>query len=113
MASSKQDEGMNISDTFDILEVDPDGKKFDKVSRIVAHSSMYDLDLVLDVRACVVCSLACSLGMVREGRVECVDNAPTIVISYHRPAHRASHARRTVIARRSTSICIRCRLGRR
>jgi DNA-directed RNA polymerase I, II, and III subunit RPABC3 len=51
MASSKQDEGMDIGDTYEILEVDPDGKKFDKVSRIMAHSELYDLDLVLDVRA--------------------------------------------------------------
>lgn len=51
MASSKQDEGVDIGDTYEILEVDPDGKKFDKVSRIMAHSELYDLDLVLDVRA--------------------------------------------------------------
>jgi DNA-directed RNA polymerase I, II, and III subunit RPABC3 len=38
-----------LDDIFEVLEVDPDGKKFDKVSRVTAHSQLYDMDLVLDV----------------------------------------------------------------
>ncbi|KAI8109567.1 hypothetical protein M9434_000849 [Picochlorum sp. BPE23] len=38
-----------LEDTFEILEVDPDGKKFDKVSRIKARSDLYEMDLILDI----------------------------------------------------------------
>jgi DNA-directed RNA polymerase I, II, and III subunit RPABC3 len=38
-----------LEDIFEVLEVDPDGKKFDKVSRIKARSDLYEMDLVLDV----------------------------------------------------------------
>jgi DNA-directed RNA polymerase I, II, and III subunit RPABC3 len=51
VVSSKPGEEMNIHENFKVLEVDPDGKKFDKVSRVVAHGDLYDFDLVLDVRA--------------------------------------------------------------
>merc|ERR1712205_301047 len=32
-----------------IMEKDPDGKKFDRVSRYICHSELYDMDLTLDV----------------------------------------------------------------
>jgi DNA-directed RNA polymerases I, II, and III subunit RPABC3 len=40
-----------LEDTFEIIEVDPDGKKFDKVSRLVCRGESYDMDLVLDVHS--------------------------------------------------------------
>ncbi|CAN6542288.1 unnamed protein product [Malus baccata var. baccata] len=38
-----------FDDIFSIEKVDPDGKKFDKVSRIVAQSEKHDVLLILDV----------------------------------------------------------------
>ncbi len=38
-----------FEDIFTIGGLDPDGKKFDKVSRLVAHSEQFDMDLLLDV----------------------------------------------------------------
>ncbi|KAG0555882.1 hypothetical protein KC19_11G010400, partial [Ceratodon purpureus] len=38
-----------FEDIFSITQLDPDGKKFDKVSRIVAHSEQFDMDVLLDV----------------------------------------------------------------
>eukprot|EP00246_Nothoceros_aenigmaticus_P010060 TRINITY_DN26364_c0_g1_i1.p1 TRINITY_DN26364_c0_g1~~TRINITY_DN26364_c0_g1_i1.p1 ORF type:complete len:158 (+),score=32.47 TRINITY_DN26364_c0_g1_i1:250-723(+) len=38
-----------FEDIFTITAMDPEGKKFDKVSRIVAHSEQFDMDLTLDV----------------------------------------------------------------
>ncbi|TQD72488.1 hypothetical protein C1H46_041977 [Malus baccata] len=38
-----------FDDIFSIEKVDPDGKKFDKVSRIVAQSEKHDVLLLLDV----------------------------------------------------------------
>ncbi|KAL9939525.1 hypothetical protein V8E36_001342 [Tilletia maclaganii] len=40
----------NLFDTsFTVTAVDPDGKKFDRVSRIIAHSSGHDMNLSLDI----------------------------------------------------------------
>jgi len=38
-----------LDDTFEILEVDPDGKKFDKVSRVRGHSDFFGMDMLLDI----------------------------------------------------------------
>ncbi len=38
-----------FEDDFEIDAVDPDGKKFEKVSRIVCRGDSYEMDLVLDV----------------------------------------------------------------
>lgn len=38
-----------LEDIFEILDKDPDGKKFDKVSRIKAKGDLYEMDLLLDV----------------------------------------------------------------
>ncbi|EJD03977.1 RNA polymerase I [Fomitiporia mediterranea MF3/22] len=37
-----------FDDLFTINAIDKDGKKFDRVSRLFAHSSNYDMDLTLD-----------------------------------------------------------------
>eukprot|EP00761_Pharyngomonas_kirbyi_P009365 gb/GECH01009381.1/.p1 GENE.gb/GECH01009381.1/~~gb/GECH01009381.1/.p1 ORF type:complete len:147 (+),score=27.39 gb/GECH01009381.1/:1-441(+) len=41
--------GMLMEDIFEVKNKDPDGKKFDKVSRIIATSQHQELDMVLDV----------------------------------------------------------------
>ncbi|KHN49045.1 DNA-directed RNA polymerases I, II, and III subunit rpabc3 [Glycine soja] len=38
-----------FNDIFKVEKVDPDGKKYDKVSRIVARSEKCDMYLLLDV----------------------------------------------------------------
>uniref|UniRef100_A0A1D1XXN8 DNA-directed RNA polymerases I, II, and III subunit RPABC3 n=1 Tax=Anthurium amnicola TaxID=1678845 RepID=A0A1D1XXN8_9ARAE len=38
-----------FEDIFTLEKLDPEGKKFDKVSRIVAHSQQFDMDMELDV----------------------------------------------------------------
>ncbi|GAB5354944.1 hypothetical protein AAMO2058_000163100 [Amorphochlora amoebiformis] len=38
-----------FEDKFEVIQVDPDGKKFEKVSRIVCHGESYEMELVLDV----------------------------------------------------------------
>ncbi|XP_057855096.1 DNA-directed RNA polymerases II and V subunit 8A [Cryptomeria japonica] len=38
-----------FEDIFTITRIDPDGKKFDKVSRIEAHSEQFDMHMLLDV----------------------------------------------------------------
>eukprot|EP00897_Mesotaenium_endlicherianum_P000132 jgi/Mesen1/10119/ME000075S09629 len=40
-----------LEDIFTINDMDPGGKKFDKVSRVVAHSEQLDMDMVLDVNS--------------------------------------------------------------
>ncbi|PVU94066.1 hypothetical protein BB561_002818 [Smittium simulii] len=44
-------EGILFSDFFSVKEVDKDGKKFDRVSRIGARSENYDVELTLDVNS--------------------------------------------------------------
>jgi len=38
-----------FEDIFDVKDIDKDGKKFDKVSRIMASSENYEMELILDV----------------------------------------------------------------
>jgi DNA-directed RNA polymerase I, II, and III subunit RPABC3 len=38
-----------LDDIFSVSVIDPDGKKFDRVSRIKANGENYGMDLVLDV----------------------------------------------------------------
>ncbi|XP_039135173.1 DNA-directed RNA polymerases II, IV and V subunit 8B-like isoform X2 [Dioscorea cayenensis subsp. rotundata] len=38
-----------FEDIFTLTRIDPDGKKFDKVSRIEAHSEQFDMLMQLDV----------------------------------------------------------------
>ncbi|KAI9261161.1 RNA polymerase [Sporodiniella umbellata] len=37
-----------FQDIFDIREIDPEGKRFDRVSRLVARSENYEMDLTMD-----------------------------------------------------------------
>eukprot|EP01025_Chloroclados_australasicus_P046907 TRINITY_DN5193_c1_g3_i1.p2 TRINITY_DN5193_c1_g3~~TRINITY_DN5193_c1_g3_i1.p2 ORF type:complete len:151 (-),score=21.81 TRINITY_DN5193_c1_g3_i1:471-923(-) len=38
-----------FEDIFEVLEKDPDGRRFDKVSRFRLHSDVFDVTVVLDV----------------------------------------------------------------
>lgn len=38
-----------LDDVFEVAQKDPDGKKFDRVSRFVCRSELYEFDLTLDV----------------------------------------------------------------
>jgi len=41
--------GVLFEDIFDVKDVDPDGKKFDRVSRLHCESESFKMDLILDV----------------------------------------------------------------
>jgi len=41
--------GVLFEDIFDVKDIDPDGKKFQKVSRLHCESESFKMDLILDV----------------------------------------------------------------
>ncbi|VDP00513.1 unnamed protein product [Soboliphyme baturini] len=41
--------GVLFDDLFHVKDVDPDGKKFDRVSRLFCESESFKMDLILDV----------------------------------------------------------------
>ena len=43
------DSAVLFEDTFEVAKLNPDGKKFDRVSRVVAKGETYEVDLTLDV----------------------------------------------------------------
>ncbi|KAJ2810778.1 DNA-directed RNA polymerases I, II, and III subunit RPABC3 [Coemansia furcata] len=49
-AGDKRD-NILFSDTFDIKDLDKDGKKFDRVSRVDARSQTHDMSLILDINS--------------------------------------------------------------
>ncbi|KAK9813345.1 hypothetical protein WJX73_001614 [Symbiochloris irregularis] len=50
MASKQPDRDPTLyNDIFQILEVNPDGKKFDKVTRYRCRGTLLEMDLVLDI----------------------------------------------------------------
>eukprot|EP01006_Ploeotia_vitrea_P065719 TRINITY_DN93695_c0_g1_i1.p2 TRINITY_DN93695_c0_g1~~TRINITY_DN93695_c0_g1_i1.p2 ORF type:complete len:157 (-),score=14.66 TRINITY_DN93695_c0_g1_i1:702-1172(-) len=53
---------MLIHDTFEVKKIDPEGKKFDLVSRIVARSETFETDIILDINTDVYpVELPCNL----------------------------------------------------
>jgi len=42
---------MLFDDTFEVQDVDPGGRKFTRVSRILCHGENYEMDLVLDINS--------------------------------------------------------------
>lgn len=42
-----------FDDTFDVKDIDPDGKKFDRVSRLLCESESFKMDLILDVNTAI------------------------------------------------------------
>lgn len=49
MAAEVARQTIVFEDIFEITDKDPDGKKFDKVSRIKGKGDLYEMDLLLDV----------------------------------------------------------------
>ncbi|KAK6173533.1 hypothetical protein SNE40_016965 [Patella caerulea] len=43
--------GVLFEDIFDVKDIDPDGKKFDRVSRLFCESESFKMDLILDVNS--------------------------------------------------------------
>ena len=43
--------GVLFEDIFEIKDIDPDGKKFNRVSRIHCESESFKMDLILDVNS--------------------------------------------------------------
>ncbi|XP_005235589.1 DNA-directed RNA polymerases I, II, and III subunit RPABC3 isoform X2 [Falco biarmicus] len=41
--------GILFEDIFDVKDIDPEGKKFDRVSRLHCESESFKMDLILDV----------------------------------------------------------------
>ncbi|CAB3364954.1 DNA-directed RNA polymerases I, II, and III subunit RPABC3 [Cloeon dipterum] len=41
--------GILFEDIFNVKDIDPDGKKFDRVSRLFCESESFKMDLILDV----------------------------------------------------------------
>jgi len=47
--AAEMDSSTLFEDTFEVAKLNPDGKKFDRVSRVVAKGETYEVDLTLDV----------------------------------------------------------------
>ncbi|XP_035413164.1 DNA-directed RNA polymerases I, II, and III subunit RPABC3 isoform X2 [Cygnus atratus] len=71
--------GILFEDIFDVKDIDPEGKKFDRVSRLHCESESFKMDLILDVNiqiypvdlAPLTCPTGgCSCGC-RETRITC------------------------------------------
>jgi hypothetical protein len=65
---------MLFEDVFEVDVIDPEGKMFERVSRIVSHGEREEMDLVLDVHSELYplkagdkfnCALAGTLNLVR------------------------------------------------
>src|SRR5688500_13388032 len=41
--------GILFEDIFDVKDIDPEGKKFDRVSRLHCESESFKMDLILDI----------------------------------------------------------------
>lgn len=45
--------GVLFEDIFDVKDIDPEGKKFDRVSRLHCESESFKMDLILDVNTMI------------------------------------------------------------
>ena len=45
--------GVLFEDIFDVKDIDPEGKKFDRVSRLHCESESFKMDLILDINSWV------------------------------------------------------------
>lgn len=43
--------GVLFEDIFDVKDIDPEGKKFDRVSRLHCESESFKMDLILDINS--------------------------------------------------------------
>merc|ERR1739848_672038 len=42
-------DAVQFEDDFEVMEKDPDGRKFDRVSRFICQSELYDMSMTLDM----------------------------------------------------------------
>jgi len=49
--SSKVDRSQLFEDIFDVKDIDPEGKKFDRVSRLHCESESFKIELILDINS--------------------------------------------------------------
>merc|ERR1712209_305270 len=45
--------GILFEDIFDVKDIDPEGKRFDRVSRLHCESESFKMDLILDINSWV------------------------------------------------------------
>ena len=43
--------GVLFEDIFDVKDIDPEGKRFDRVSRLHCESESFKMDLILDINS--------------------------------------------------------------
>eukprot|EP01004_Peranema_trichophorum_P010649 NODE_9465_length_589_cov_37.248927_g8830_i0.p1 GENE.NODE_9465_length_589_cov_37.248927_g8830_i0~~NODE_9465_length_589_cov_37.248927_g8830_i0.p1 ORF type:complete len:170 (+),score=34.67 NODE_9465_length_589_cov_37.248927_g8830_i0:68-511(+) len=66
-----------IEDTFEVKELDPEGRKFDLVSRVVMRSERHELDCITDINIDVYpIELPCKLTIAWAKTIE-LDGRPT------------------------------------
>lgn len=91
-----------LEDLFEVNEVDPDGKKFDKVSRIHASSALYEMKMVLDLNTdiypvavgdkltiCLASSLNPAVGppSTSSGYVQSISGEPSLMDKFDYVMH--------------------------
>ena len=59
--------GVLFEDIFDVKDIDPEGKRFDRVSRLHCESESFKMDLILDINSWIYpMDLADKFRLVRE-----------------------------------------------
>ncbi|XP_027746405.1 DNA-directed RNA polymerases I, II, and III subunit RPABC3 isoform X2 [Empidonax traillii] len=81
--------GILFEDIFDVKDIDPEGKKFDRVSRLHCESESFKMDLILDVNiqiypvdlALPTCPTGACLCGCREMQTTCTGLRWTLVFT--------------------------------
>ncbi|XP_027503136.1 DNA-directed RNA polymerases I, II, and III subunit RPABC3 isoform X2 [Corapipo altera] len=81
--------GILFEDIFDVKDIDPEGKKFDRVSRLHCESESFKMDLILDVNiqiypvdlALPTCPMGGCLCGCRETQTTCMGLRWTLVFT--------------------------------
>lgn len=91
--------GVLFEDIFDVKDIDPEGKKFDRVSRLHCESESFKMDLILDVNTQIYpvdlgdkfrMVIATSLredGVIDDGEFDPTDTAPSRADSFEYVMH--------------------------
>ncbi|KAM3834598.1 DNA-directed RNA polymerases I, II, and III subunit RPABC3 isoform 4-T4 [Vipera latastei] len=86
--------GILFEDIFDVKDIDPEGKKFDRVSRLHCESESFKMDLILDVNVqiypvdlgdkfrLVIASTLYEDGTLDDGEYNPTDDRPSSVLTY-------------------------------
>lgn len=86
---------LSFDDLFIVKNIDPDGKKFDRVSRLFCDSESFKMDLILDVNTqlypihlgekfrLMLCGTLREDGLADEGEYEKTVNYIIIIIICH------------------------------